>query len=139
MKFIERHLNLIGILMLATFVGAAAGLYWDVPGQIQKAIRAKEVKATAGRYSCPMHPEIVSAQPGKCPKCGMALTLASEPQSAHAGCGATGETEQHGCCAKPQPTELNLPPGHPPIHGQNAHAGCATATEAAPSAEKSSK
>ncbi len=24
-------------------------------------------------YSCPMHPEVVSDQPGKCPKCGMNL------------------------------------------------------------------
>ncbi len=25
------------------------------------------------RYTCPMHPEVRSAQPGNCPKCGMAL------------------------------------------------------------------
>lgn len=137
---IGRNLSLIGILLLTVFVGAAAGLYFDVPGRIQSVARAKETKPTAGQYSCPMHPEVVSAQPGKCPKCGMALTLATETPSAHAGCGAAAEqTEPHGCCAKPQPAELNLPPGHPPIPGQNAHAGCATATEAAPSAEKSSK
>jgi hypothetical protein len=29
-------------------------------------------------YICPMHPEIVSDKPGKCPKCGMALVLKSE-------------------------------------------------------------
>ncbi|MBI5024981.1 MAG: hypothetical protein HZC18_08325 [Candidatus Omnitrophica bacterium] len=27
-------------------------------------------------YYCPMHPEVKSAQPGKCPKCGMNLKLA---------------------------------------------------------------
>lgn len=27
----------------------------------------------AGRYTCPMHPEIVQDGPGTCPKCGMAL------------------------------------------------------------------
>jgi hypothetical protein len=26
-------------------------------------------------YSCPMHPEVQSSQPGKCPKCGMNLTV----------------------------------------------------------------
>lgn len=24
-------------------------------------------------YTCPMHPEVVSDAPGKCPKCGMTL------------------------------------------------------------------
>ena len=27
----------------------------------------------AKRYRCPMHPSIVSSQPGKCPICGMGL------------------------------------------------------------------
>lgn len=28
---------------------------------------------TVEQYSCPMHPEIKSDKPGKCPECGMAL------------------------------------------------------------------
>src|SRR5690242_11314507 len=31
------------------------------------------VRAQAVRYSCPMHPEVVSTRRGKCPKCGMTL------------------------------------------------------------------
>jgi hypothetical protein len=27
----------------------------------------------AERWTCPMHPEVVQADPGKCPKCGMKL------------------------------------------------------------------
>lgn len=27
----------------------------------------------AGKYTCPMHPEVVQDGPGTCPKCGMAL------------------------------------------------------------------
>lgn len=27
----------------------------------------------ATAYTCPMHPEVVSDHPGRCPKCGMAL------------------------------------------------------------------
>ena len=31
-------------------------------------------------YSCPKHPEVTSHQPGKCPKCGMELTLTTKEQ-----------------------------------------------------------
>lgn len=113
MYFIGKHRSLIGILLLAVFVGAAAGLYFDVPKRFQKA-RAKRIASQ--EYTCPMHSDVVSAKLGKCPKCGMALTLASASRSAHDGGTATAETEPHGCCAKPQPAELKLPPGHPPIH-----------------------
>ena len=30
-------------------------------------------KAEGVVYTCPMHPEVHSTEPGKCPKCGMAL------------------------------------------------------------------
>ena len=32
------------------------------------------------RYNCPMHPEVVSSKPGKCPKCEMDLTLSKKEQ-----------------------------------------------------------
>jgi len=31
------------------------------------------VRAQSDRYSCSMHPDVVSTKPGKCPKCGMTL------------------------------------------------------------------
>ena len=42
----------------------------------------KKQSAKKKRYACPMHPEVTSNRPGKCPKCGMTLRLvpdASEP------------------------------------------------------------
>ena len=30
-------------------------------------------QAVGAAYVCPMHPEVTSSEPGKCPKCGMAL------------------------------------------------------------------
>ncbi len=135
MKFNIKHLPLIGILLLTIFVGAAAGLYFDVPTRLQK---ASKQETPSQQYTCPMHPEIVSAQPGKCPKCGMALMMVSEAKNsdAHAGCGAV---EQHGCCPKPEASKLTLPPGHPPIDVPQTHAGCGAASETAPAPATSSK
>ena len=36
-------------------------------------------------YTCPMHPEVVSRAPGRCPKCGMALVPRGEAQLAGHG------------------------------------------------------
>ena len=42
------------------------------PSAVPTPIAKTEPKITA--YHCPMHPEVVSSKPGKCPKCGMELT-----------------------------------------------------------------
>jgi protein SCO1/2 len=36
--------------------------------------RKKATQKAATRYACPMHPDITSTRPAKCPKCGMTLT-----------------------------------------------------------------
>jgi hypothetical protein len=35
--------------------------------------RAAPSEVEGAEYTCPMHPEVVSNTPGKCPKCGMNL------------------------------------------------------------------
>ena len=35
--------------------------------------QSKVVKQDSVKYTCPMHPEVIKTNPGKCPKCGMIL------------------------------------------------------------------
>ena len=47
-------------------------------------VSATPVLATAV-YTCPMHPQVRQASPGKCPICGMNLVVVeSEPEPEHA-------------------------------------------------------
>lgn len=41
-----------------------------------KDVSVIEEEAGLGKYTCPMHPEVVQDKPGSCPKCGMALERA---------------------------------------------------------------
>jgi hypothetical protein len=51
---------------------AASSIVPKEPGSPSAPDRAGNADSSA-LYSCPMHPELKSAQPGKCPKCGMKL------------------------------------------------------------------
>jgi hypothetical protein len=62
----------------------AATQHSHAPGQDHAA--ASPAKSNAS-YTCPMHPEVQQAAPGKCPKCGMELVQPS---------GANGGKEAHG-------------------------------------------
>jgi mono/diheme cytochrome c family protein len=48
---------------------------WNLVNYLRTFASAQPKKAEAGKviYTCPMHPEVTSDQPGKCPQCGMTL------------------------------------------------------------------
>src|SRR2546423_11405915 len=49
----------------------------------------------AQRYTCPMHPEIVRAEPGQCPKCGMTLVPIKEKKKSAASHMEHAEHQAH--------------------------------------------
>src|SRR5689334_15956104 len=57
--------------------GAREGMHPPTTIQIgglkKPAASPQPLAPTGTRWTCPMHPEVVSDRPGACPKCGMAL------------------------------------------------------------------
>jgi len=48
--------------------------------KVEKSMSKKQHKDAAKivKYTCPMHPEVITNKPGKCPKCGMTLVKLEE-------------------------------------------------------------
>ncbi len=49
-----------------------------------------------GRYTCPMHPEVIGDAPGDCPKCGMTLVPVEDGGGEHADHAHPGHDHGHG-------------------------------------------
>nr|WP_306263853.1 heavy metal-binding domain-containing protein [Pararhizobium sp. IMCC3301] len=52
--------------------------------------------AAPAQYTCPMHPEVLSDEPGSCPKCGMTLVPVEDTKSGESGHSAHGGHASHG-------------------------------------------
>lgn len=60
-------------------IALALGLIWALAPMCSVTLTHAQTRQKAARknvrYSCPMHPAVVSSRPGKCPRCGMALRM----------------------------------------------------------------
>lgn len=77
----QNKLWVAALIVAVVLLGAAA-----LVGCGKKAEKAAEATA----YTCPMHPEVTSDEPGECPTCGMDLVPAEELEP------ASGEMPEHG-------------------------------------------
>lgn len=46
-------------------------------------VEIKTTSTDSSIYTCPMHPEVISGKPGKCPKCGMDLVQKKSSSPEH--------------------------------------------------------
>src|SRR5688572_11458658 len=60
--------------------GAHAGHDHGQSHQAQNPATDPAQVPAATAYTCPMHPDVVSDQPGRCPRCGMSLVEKKEPR-----------------------------------------------------------
>lgn len=56
--------------------GERVAVEFEEADGVKTALTLRVGDPQAMRYSCSMHPEVVTDKPGKCPKCGMNLTAA---------------------------------------------------------------
>ncbi len=68
----EKSMKLLSIALVLGLICALAPMR-SVP-LTQAQSRQKAARKNL-RYACPMHPDVTSSRPGKCPRCGMALRM----------------------------------------------------------------
>lgn len=78
MKPIKICLTVIAFFVFSSFQMNAQSYQRGDHSKMHKSSDTSLVKDTNQKivkvkYTCPMHPEVISDQPGKCPKCGMTL------------------------------------------------------------------
>ena len=68
-----KFLRFISLLLFSALLFTAEGLYSAPVVTAQKERSAHPSKPIEFQYVCPMHEDVKSKKPGKCPKCKMKL------------------------------------------------------------------
>ncbi|MFC0514232.1 heavy metal-binding domain-containing protein [Mucilaginibacter angelicae] len=61
------------LMAVAILFSTATVFAAHTPNALSDTTKTKKVKPAKVQYTCPMHPDVLSDKPGKCPKCGMTL------------------------------------------------------------------
>jgi hypothetical protein len=77
-------------------VSAVATVLDTEPGATRPATVQQNAPAAGTKYTCKHHPEVISDQPGNCPKCGMKLTPLQPVTSRPAPAGAHEHSSHDG-------------------------------------------
>src|SRR6476646_7142022 len=70
-------------------------------------------------YTCPMHPEVITDQPGNCPKCGMKLVPMKEKKRSTSN--AVKARGAHGALRVHRPTSNEMQMSHPSHSSHASH------------------
>lgn len=108
-----------GLVALMALAAVASILH--VTGALRSLRGEKEVAGQ--RYHCPMHPSIVSDQPGDCPICSMSLVPIEDHGHAEEGKGGAGQAGGHEG-HRHEPSDPYFCPMHPEETGTSADARC---------------
>lgn len=102
------------LLLLSLFLAVS------VTAVAQTTEKASKNEAQKAMYTCPMHPEVKSDQPGKCPKCGMDLVVKKMKEGKHKKMKAEKHADKF-CCPM-HPNEMSDKPGKCPKCGMDMKA-----------------
>jgi protein SCO1 len=83
LKITRALFSFIAIVALAALPSSFGGDHSVAMAQRKPPVKKKAKAAVV--YSCPMHPEVKSNKPGRCPKCGMDLRQAKDAPAGHEG------------------------------------------------------
>lgn len=71
--------GLLFSLAFAVGCGATEEAVEEPAGETETTVVEEEPALEGAVYTCPMHPEVTSDEPGECPKCGMDLVIKEGP------------------------------------------------------------